>query len=222
MQLFNARQSKWLLCLGVSVCALALMVFPDALAGLRYDRTALLAGQWWRLISGHMVHLNAAHLAFNLFGLFLICELLWRDLLWMHGCGLLFFSATGISALFWWLHPELAWYAGLSGALHGLWAGCALSGWWSMQIRGEVVPIGSTQTKTHTAPMFSASSRYFFMWALLLLGLKLSLEAAYGPSPHTERMIEGSVISISHLYGALIGIAYVGIWRCVCRLQPGK
>ena len=72
MHFFNDWQDKWLVCLGVSVCALALMVWPDALADFRYDRAALLAGQWWRIVTGHLVHLNAAHLAFNLFGLFLM------------------------------------------------------------------------------------------------------------------------------------------------------
>jgi rhomboid family GlyGly-CTERM serine protease len=222
MQLLNAPQSKWLFCLGVSFCTLALLVLPDALVHFRYDRTALLSGQWWRVITGHLVHLNAAHLAFNLFGLFLICELLWRDLSWKHGCALLFFSATATSALLWWLHSDLAWYAGLSGVLHGLWTGCALSGWWSMQARGEIAPIGSALTKERALPMRSAFSRYFFMGALILLALKLGLEAAYGPSPHTERMIEGSVISVAHLYGALAGIVYVFLWRGIRGLRFRK
>ena len=58
MHFFNDWQDKWLVCLGVSVCALALMVWPDALADFRYDRAALLAGQWWRIVTGHLVHLN--------------------------------------------------------------------------------------------------------------------------------------------------------------------
>jgi rhomboid family GlyGly-CTERM serine protease len=220
MHLFNTQQSKWLFCLGVCFCALVLTVWPHALIDFRYDRAALLSGEWWRVVTGHMIHLNSAHLVFNLFGLFLICELLWRSLPWAHGCGLLFFSATGTSALLWWFHPELAWYAGLSSALHGLWAGCALSGWWCMQTRGETSSTGFAAAGK-PQPVRSASARYFFMGALIVLALKLGLEAWYGPSPHTERMIDGPVISIAHLYGALIGIVYVAIWRSISRIRSG-
>lgn len=220
--MIDARQNKWLFCLGVSACVLVLWGLPDALADYRYDRAAILSGEWWRIVSGHLVHLNTMHLALNLLGLLLICELLWRDLPLKHAFGLLFFSVVGTSALFWWLHPELAWYAGLSGMLHGLWAGCALSGWWSMQIRGGGAPAGSAPIKARAVQMLPASSRYFFIWALALLALKLALESVYGPSSHTERMIEGPVISIAHLYGALTGIVYVSIWRCTRRLHPGK
>ncbi|OGT00537.1 MAG: hypothetical protein A3F73_06965 [Gallionellales bacterium RIFCSPLOWO2_12_FULL_59_22] len=45
-----------------------------------------------------------------------------------HGIGLLGFSGAAVSACLWWLQPELAWYAGLSGALHGLWIGCIFYG----------------------------------------------------------------------------------------------
>ena len=53
------------------------------------------------------------------------------------------------------------------------------------------------------------------MWALMLLVLKLLMEALYGSPSHTARMIEGPVIHIAHRYGALTGIAYVLVWRCV-------
>ena len=222
MQLLKAWQHKWVLCLGVAVCALALMITPNALSDFRYDRAAVLSGEWWRIITGHLVHLNLVHLAFNLFGLVLLCELLWRDLPWKHGCALLFFSATGTSALLWWLHPELAWYAGLSGVLHGLWAGCALSGCWPMQTRYSVAPIEFPLIKKCARSMDLVSPRYFFMGALILLVMKLGLETLHGPSPYTEQMIEGPVISASHLYGALAGIVYVSLWRGIRRLRFGQ
>lgn len=222
MQLSDAQRNKWLFCLGVSFCALVLMVAPDALIDFRYERAALLSGEWWRFFTGHLVHLNFTHLALNLFGLFLVCELLWHGLPWAHGCALLFFSALGTSALFWWLHPELAWYAGLSGVLHGLWAGCALSGLWPAHICGGAAPVESALKKKRSVQMFPASSRYFFIWALMLLALKLGLEAVNGPSPHTEQMIGGTVVSIAHLYGALSGITYISIWRCISRYARVK
>lgn len=217
MQSPEARRGKWLFCLGVSVCALVLMAWPNALIDFSYDRAALEAGQWWRAFTGHMVHLSVAHVLLNLFGLFLICELLWRDLPWLHGCALLIFSAIGISGLLWSFHPELAWYGGLSGMLHGLWAGCALAGWWSTQTRGE-----NNAARDSVIQTGLVLPRYFFMVALTMLALKVGLEAVYGPSSHTELMIGGPVISAAHFYGALTGIVYVSIWRGISGLWPRK
>jgi rhomboid family GlyGly-CTERM serine protease len=210
----NVRQSKWLFCLGVSLVALTAMLWPHALSDLRYERSAVQAGQWWRLFTGHVVHLNAAHLLLNLGALVLVCELLWRGLPGIHGCGLLFFSAIGTSALLWWFQPELAWYAGLSGALHGLWAGCALAGWWYVPTGEPASHAGSASANAGTPQGFRWHPRYFFCSALMLLAVKLALEMRYGASPSAERMIGASIISVAHLYGAAAGTAYVFFWRC--------
>ncbi|MEJ2554278.1 MAG: hypothetical protein P8079_09855, partial [Gammaproteobacteria bacterium] len=34
----------------------------QATAGLRYDRGAILHGQWWRILTGNVVHLGWPHL----------------------------------------------------------------------------------------------------------------------------------------------------------------
>jgi rhomboid family GlyGly-CTERM serine protease len=222
MQMIDARRNKWLFCLGISACALVLWSLPDALADYRYDRAAILSGEWWRIITGHMVHLNTMHLMLNLLGLLLICELLWRDLPLAHAFGLLFFSVTGTSALLWCLHPRLDWYAGLSGALHGLWAGISVSGWYSTRRHDEVVSVPAGLTKKRALRRGLPSLRNFFIWALMLLALKLAMEFHYGPSLNTETVIEGSVICAAHLYGALAGFAYVLMWRCIDRLRLGN
>ena len=35
---------------------------------LQYDRAALAAGEWWRLVTAHLVHLGWDHLALNVAG----------------------------------------------------------------------------------------------------------------------------------------------------------
>ena len=55
---------------------------------LRYDRDAILAGQLWRVLTGHLVHLGGSHLAMNLVGLALIWMLFGRLMstaAWLHG-----------------------------------------------------------------------------------------------------------------------------------------
>ncbi len=207
------RQDRWLFFTAVAVCAIGLAAVPDAFIDFRYDRAALVSGQWWRAVTGHLLHLNVAHLLLNLAGLLLICELLWHRLPLLHGFALLLFSAVGTSALLCWQHPELSWYAGLSGALHGLWAGCALAGWWPLQVGGKRSMDGTIPAIGGVPSIRGASSRYFLMGALALLALKLILEAWFGASRYTEEMIGAPVISAAHRYGAFAGTAYVLMWH---------
>src|SRR6266853_1727007 len=46
---------------------------------LRYDRVALAHGQWWRLLSAHVVHLSVRHALVNCLGLVLLWALFLRD-----------------------------------------------------------------------------------------------------------------------------------------------
>ena len=94
-----------------------------------WDRAAIAAGQWWRLLTAHWVHLDTRHLLLNLFGLLLIVELLCQTMTALYLTGLLITSAMGVSSLLWYLQSSLQWYAGLSGLLCGLWAAGAALTW---------------------------------------------------------------------------------------------
>ena len=63
---------KWLLCLAVALVALMAAGWPDGLVHLRYDRSGLIDGEVWRVVTAHLVHLNRLHLLLNLLGLLLI------------------------------------------------------------------------------------------------------------------------------------------------------
>ncbi len=64
--------------------ACALLLLPE-LGGdsgrllLRYDRIGLAAGQWWRLLSAHVVHLDFEHALLNSLGLVLMWALFASD-----------------------------------------------------------------------------------------------------------------------------------------------
>lgn len=217
----DSPRSKWLLCLGVSFCALALTYWPDGLTHFRYDRAGLSSGQAWRVLTAHFVHLNTPHLLFNLLGLFLLCELLWNRMSPIHALGLFATAAVGVSGLLYWLHPELAWYAGLSGALHGIWAGCALAGWSLLTIPSDALSRG-VSSGWKTLPMRWPVSRCICAIGMVLLVAKLALEFRYGPSVRTEQMIGSPVVAVAHLYGAMIGLCYVLIWHAIRILQHEK
>lgn len=165
------------------IVAIALVV---ALAGdpletaLRYDRDAILHGQVWRLLTGNFVHLGWSHLWLNLAGLVLIW-LLFKQ----HISTLMWIIATVLSALavgmgLLWLNPELTWYVGLSGVLHGLFAMGALL----------CVRLGYR----------------FELLLVALLTAKLVWEQFYGALPGSERYAGGAVIVDAHLYGAVMGV----------------
>ncbi|HEV8444896.1 MAG TPA: rhombosortase [Steroidobacteraceae bacterium] len=87
---------------------------------LSYDRNALLAGQWWRVLTAHFVHMDAQHALLNGLGVVLMWALFARDYSPLRWLALYLFSALTISAGLWLLDPEIEWYVGASGALHGV------------------------------------------------------------------------------------------------------
>ncbi len=94
-----------------------------AAIALRFERLAIIDdGQWWRLVSGHFVHLGWPHLWLNLAGCLLVWFLFRRDfrlVQWLAGGrALSVFHGRRFSAS----ESALQWYVGLSGLLHGLFA----------------------------------------------------------------------------------------------------
>lgn len=165
---------------------LALMSVAAALAGgagraaLRFEREAIAGGELWRLVTGHLVHLGASHLVLNLAGLFLVWLLVGdrhTPVRWWLVTG---FSVAVIDLGFWFLDPQLSWYVGLSGLLHGL----LMAG----------VAAGLRQ-----APLESA------ILGLVVIG-KIAVEQVTGPLPGSEETSGGPVVVNAHLYGAVAGL----------------
>jgi len=111
---------------GVALLAVCALLVLPALGGepvraaLSYDRAAIGAGQWWRLLSAHFVHLDAEHALLNGLGVVLMWALFARDYSPLRWLAIYLFAALTISAGLWFLDPGLDWYVGASGALHGV------------------------------------------------------------------------------------------------------
>lgn len=114
------RQPWWLLGLFAALLVLLAVAGTDVALMMRYERSAVLDGEWWRLFTSQLVHGGSRHLLLNLAGLAVMAGLFrgtYPARIWV---------ATGFaSALFvglglWKFNPEVEWYLGLSGVLHGI------------------------------------------------------------------------------------------------------
>jgi rhomboid family GlyGly-CTERM serine protease len=175
------RWRSWVGPVLTAALCLALWLAGDATRDWgRYDRSGLEAGQAWRLLTGHLVHLGWGHLWPNLLALLLIGGLVEEFLKPLEWLAVVIVAALGIDAGLYILDPGVPWYVGLSGVLHG------------------VVACGA---------LMMLQSGHFRLGAVLALGVaaKLSFEQISGPVPFTQASVGGAVIVAAHLYGAVSG-----------------
>src|SRR5579863_10153091 len=111
----------WLLVI-VLALDLVLGLGDNVNAVLRYDRGAIAAGGWWRLLTAHIVHLDVHHLILNELGLVLMWSLFAQDYDAVEWCAIVMSGALAISSGLWWLSPRVGWYVGASGVLHSIMA----------------------------------------------------------------------------------------------------
>ena len=173
-----ARQN-WFVLVIAAVALVIQAAGPEAAHALRYDRAAILHGQWWRLLTGNLVHMGWPHLWLNLAGLLLVW-LLFKDQIpdrvWVIS---LLVSSLGVGLGLLWGAPHLAWYVGLSGALHGLFT---------------------------TGALLCVRRGYRFeILLLVLVVIKLIYEQNVGPLPGSEEVSGGHVVVDAHLFGADLG-----------------
>jgi rhomboid family GlyGly-CTERM serine protease len=111
---------------GIALLAACAALLLPALGGetarnaLSFDRAGLEAGQWWRALSAHFVHLDPGHAALNALGVVLMWALFARDYSPLRWAAIYFSAALCVSAGLWFFKPEISWYVGASGALHGV------------------------------------------------------------------------------------------------------
>src|SRR4051812_36530979 len=96
-------RGRWLwLLLILLILGLVLGLGDNGSSLLRYDRGAIAAGGWWRLLTAHAVHLDAHHLVLNGLGLVLMWALFAEDYDPVEWCGIVLAAALAISSGLWW------------------------------------------------------------------------------------------------------------------------
>lgn len=170
----------WGLALGLTCLALlATELGGDAARlALRYDRGALAGGEWWRLLTAHVVHLSFEHAVLNMLGLVLMWALFAREYTPRGWLLILASTVIAIDLGLWLGDSTVQWYVGSSGVLHGVLAAGTLA-----YLRRRD-PLG-------------------WILALFMVG-KLIYEQWVGALP----LVTGgaSVVVDAHLYGVLGGL----------------
>ncbi len=171
---------SWFWLLPTSLASVVIALFSDyGRTELRFDPILIQSGQYWRLITGHLTHLNFIHLVINLLGLLTIHFIFVNN--WQTDDKR--FAPLSLmlilSGLFFIYYPHLQWYVGLSGLLHGLWL------------------IGAYR-----------SGGLFGLTACTLLIIKIMLEY-FDYNQSSRILIDQIIFTPAHYLGALSGIIYL-------------
>lgn len=175
----------WPLWIVLIVCVGLVFGGEPVRLALRYTRTGVAAGQWWRLFTASFVHTGWTHVSLDLAGVVLIWIISGRE---QYGWRWLLTTVAGGWAVglgVWWAWPNVVWYLGISGVLHTYWAVGAL--------------------------LLIAARNWLGFPMLLLLAGKLAWEQASGGGlPTSTEILHEQVFVTSHLIGAIAG-AVIGL-----------
>ena len=161
---------------------------------LRYDSVAIAGGEWWRLLTGNLVHLGWWHLFLNEVGLLVLVLLCPESLSWSVWVRRLVLLGLGMSLGLYWFVPGAHWYVGMSGVIHGLFL------------------LGLGRQVLRDRDLIAAGCIAY------LVG-KIAWEMVSGVPVSDEQAIGGKVLVESHLYGTLSALLYGLIFGAFTRVE---
>jgi len=133
-------------------CSAAVAVFfvPVLQSALIYDRAAITSGEWWRLLTGNLVHHSTTQLIFDVVAFFIAGTLI-EVRRHTHFTILCMVAGACIGIVLYLTEPQMLYYAGLSGIVTASVVYLCLNGlgdttWWRWLCAGAlalvVVKIG--------------------------------------------------------------------------------
>jgi len=184
--------APWPVLVAALACAL-LGAFAQAVNPfLEYRRASLDALQLWRLLTAHAAHLGLVHGALNGAALVLVWRIVRDSVARAEWGWLLLGSVAAVDAGLYFLSPDVEWYVGASGALHGLFGGAAML-------------------------MLDRDARAYGIALLLGLAAKLAWEQVSGGAMTTAALGEAPVVTVAHLYGAIGSVTVAVFLRLMTR-----
>lgn len=154
----------------------SMQIFSDHFV---YWQASLLT-EFWRLWTGHWVHVGWMHYALNMLAFICLPFIFPRAKVW-HFIAILLLFPPLISLSFYYLLPSIEAYAGLSGVLHAAYVLIAIVHLWYARDRG------------------------FACLVLMLILSKLIWENTFG-NHETAELIGSAVLVEAHLLGVIFGV----------------
>jgi rhomboid family GlyGly-CTERM serine protease len=195
--MFGYTKTKGLSLLLTALTLISILLVGQNYAAIfQYDRSAIMAGEYWRIITCHFVHSGWEHLFLNVIGVvFIYClfDHLYSPVLWLLSA---LCCMIGISLSFLIFCPALEWYNGLSGLLHALLL---------MGIIGEL----------------KNGNKFYYFGLLGIIG-KFVMDYFAGPLDLTSQFTKTLVVTSAHFSGIIIGGATGCIIMYLEKLLPGQ
>jgi rhomboid family GlyGly-CTERM serine protease len=179
----------------IILCALLFLFEPQASHYFAFNRIQIEQFQWWRLLTGNLLHTNANHLLLNLTAVALLWALHGQNFRLAQYTLMFFILCITTTLLIYGFAKQLQWYVGLSGVLHG------------------VFIIGA---------YFDIKQGMKTGW-LLLIGvlIKVGHEQIFGASQDIADLINATVAIDAHLFGTISGLIIIVILYGKFRLTEG-
>lgn len=131
----------WTLLIGGA--AAAVFLTPALQGALIFDRAAIVGGQWWRFVTGNLVHHTTTHFIYDV-GAFLVAGALIEVRRHSHLATLCLAAGAGIGAVLFIADPGMRYYGGLSGivtatVVYLCLCGLSEASWWRWLCAGVLV-----------------------------------------------------------------------------------
>lgn len=178
----------------ISVVLLLALLQPLSGDYLRFDRQAIAQGQWWRLLSGHWVHLSWTHAFSNSAGLLLCAYIAGDNFNQRTNLHFLLFSLAFVGCGLWWWAPDLYRYVGMSGCLHGL------------------LLVSVVRSRYYATPLKA-------LIVLVIAGKVLWEQTPYYDDQALKALIGGRVETRAHLLGFISGLLWLAVASIISAIK---
>lgn len=172
----------------ILIAAVIYLFDPQASQLLAYYHTGIKQFELWRLISATFCHTNFNHLLMNAFGLIITLALFIDTFKVIKIYPIIIFNSLFIGAALFFFEPDVIWYVGLSGVLHGL---------FSYGVAADI----------------SNKDRWGYLLGAGFI-IKILYEQIYGAQQSTIDLIGAPVLVNAHLYGAFSGVVFYYVTQC--------